>query len=244
MLAQAQARFRGGIFDISIANPGDAAAVVTVARAEDARIGVQAAHIRFDGVTGKILAADDEARPGVATYNLLYGLHTARFAEAPLRWLYLVCGLMLTATIGSGLMLWTRKRAEKRRQDRPERGILLVDRLNLGFVAGAPTAFASFLLANRLLPIGVADRPTLETRTFFWTWGALLLFAALRTRPRACRELTLLAAAALAAIPIADVATGAFRPAGLAIDLTALALAGGYAAAALVQQRAQRKQAA
>lgn len=230
MLEQAQHRFHDGLFDVSIANPGDASAVVTVFRSEDTLIGVNAAVLSFDAVTGKLLVAHDEARPGVATYNLLYGLHTARFAQAAVRWLYFVSGLMLTAMIGAGLLLWTAKRAKRRGYW----GFVLVERLNIGFVGGTPIAFAAFLLANRLLPVGMAGRAQAEVHAVFWTWGTLLLFAALRAPGKAWRDLSIMAAAAFIAIPLLDAMQGStgVNPVSFGLDATALVLAAAYGVAA------------
>lgn len=238
ILAEAERRFGGGLFQISIAHPGDAAAVVTVLRAEDSRIGIQAETLSFDGPTGRLIAAHDEHRPAVETYNVLYGLHTARFADMAIRWLYFVSGLALVAMIGAGLLLWTAKRRHRRR----DAGLMLVERLNLGFVAGTPIAFAAFFLANRLLPAGLARRADWEVRAVFWTWGALLVFAAVRAPARAWIELMILAALAYLAIPLADLATGmaSWTPVGVGVDLVTSAFAAGFAAAAIVVARHAR----
>jgi len=238
MLAEAERRFDGGLYQISIAHPGDAAAVVTLIRAEDARIGIEAETVSFDGPSGRLIAAHDEHRPAVATYNILYGLHTARFADIAIRWLYFVSGIALAAMIGTGLLLWT----AKRRRDRQDAGYLLVERLNLGFVAGTPIAFAAFFLANRLLPTGLTHRADAEVRVLFWTWGALLVFAALRAPAKAWRELLVCGALTGVAIPMADVASGAAAWNGVTVgvDLIALIVAGAYATAAALVLRSAR----
>jgi uncharacterized iron-regulated membrane protein len=231
MLAEAERRFDGGLYQISIANPGDAASVVTLVRAEDSRIGIEAETLSFDGPTGHLIAAHDEHRPVVATYDILYGLHTARFADMTIRWLYFVSGIALAAMIGAGLLLWT----AKRRRDRQDIGHRLVERLNLGFVAGTPIAFSAFFLANRLLPIGLMHRADWEARAVFWTWGSLLVVAALRAPVRAWIELLVLGAVACLAIPLTDAALGSasLGMIRLAVDLVALAVAVGFAMAAV-----------
>jgi len=237
MLAEAERRFAGGLYQINIVNPGDAAAVVTLVRAEDARIGVEAETLSFDGPSGRLIAAHDEHRPGVAIYDVLYGLHTARYADTPVRWLYFVSGVALAAMIGTGLLLWT----AKRRRQRPDAAHRLVERLNLGFVAGTPIAFAAFVLANRLLPPGLAHRVDWEVRAVFWTWAALLVFAAIRRPARAWTELLIGGALACLAIPLVDAATGSaiWTMPRSAVDLVALVFAGvGAGAAAFVIRRA------
>ena len=228
MLAAAEHQFGGALSEVNVFNPGDAAAVVTAIRAEDQRIGVQAETISFDGPSGRILAVHDERRPAVATYNVLYALHTARFADLTIRWLYFLCGMALTAMIGAGLLLWTAKRRHRRR----DAGLALVERLNLGFIGGAPIATAAFFLANRLLPLDLANRASREVQAMFGCWAAMLVFAALRAPIRAWRELLSLGAATCLAIPILDVATGAFRWTSIGIDATACVFAALFALAA------------
>lgn len=228
MLRTAKQRLGTDIAQINVANPGDAAAVVTVVAAEDARIGVSRAAINFDGPSGRILSVHDERRPAMRTFDFLYGLHTARFGEWLTRWLYFLSGLGLTAVIATGLLLWT----AKRRVHRQGLGFAIVERLNIGFVAGTPIAFAAFFLANRLLPVGLAGRQDMEVRTLFWCWGAVLLFAAIRTPARAWRDLLWTAAAACAGIMAIDLFTDGRLADRLPLDLTALAMAAGFAVAA------------
>lgn len=230
MLREAERRFHGGLFEINVFNQGDKAAVISVLRAEDARIGIQRGVLTFDGPTGRLIAAHEEHRPALRTFNFLYALHTARFAELLTRWLYFLSGLAMTAMIGAGLLLWTAKRRDRRQGF----GFALVDRLNVGFVGGTGLAFATFLLANRLLPADLPGHVDWEVRIVFWGWGALLVYAALRRPARAWFELMTLSTVAGLAIPLVDGVTGTFRPdgVGIGVDLVALLLAAGFAYAA------------
>ena len=240
MLRAAEARFGGaGISTINVVNPGDAAQVVTVSAGEQPSIAVQQHNISFDGSTGRVLGEFVEQRPAKRLHNLLYGLHMGRFAGLASRWFYFLSGLILTAAIATGLILWTAKRR------RPHGfGHALVDRLNAGFVAGMPAAFAIFLIANRLLPDDLPLRAEIETRCLFIAWGAALLFAALRDRAYAWRELLGVAAIACAAIPIADL-SAARLPGGpaaldgvaIGVDAVALAVAAMFAGSAWLVRR-------
>ncbi len=207
LLRRAEQHFGGHVGQVSVINPGDAAAVISVTRADDDHLQIASHVISFDGTTGRILAEHVERRPVLATFNALYGLHTARFAGAVSRWFYFISGLMLTGVIATGLLLWTAKRRERRRG----RGFALVERLNVGFVAGTPAAFAAFFLANRLLPVALAGRQMAEVHGVFWTWGAVLAFGAIRRPERAWTELLTLSAVACAVIPVVDVASGSAR---------------------------------
>ncbi len=177
LLAEAQRRFEGGsIGRVNIANPGDKAAVVTVFRADTGQIPANSAQISFDGVTGHVLASWVEHRPALQAYGVAYGLHMARFAPIVLRWLYFLGGAMLTMAIATGLILWIVKRRDRTPL---ARGNPLLERLNVGVIAGVPNGCAAYLIANRLLPVGITGRASLETTVAMDTAGAVLLTALL-----------------------------------------------------------------
>lgn len=181
MLREAERRFGGASFSrVAIANPGDAASVVTVYRSDAAQIGATVAEVSFDGPSGRVIGAWSEARPAVRTYALIYGLHMGRFANGLLRWLYFLGGAMLTLAVASGMILWVVKRRERAPLSLANR---IVERLNIGIIAGVPVAFAAYLCANRLLPLGLADRAQLEVTIALDTAG-LALLAALAMPPR------------------------------------------------------------
>lgn len=140
MLRAAQQRFGGaGIARVTVLNPADAASVVIMVAGTDSGIGVERHVISFDGPTGRVLADQAETRPALGLFRFLYGLHVARFAPGVTRWLYFLSGLMLAGLIGTGLRLWTIKRHRRA----PGFGTALVERLNVGFIAGTPVAFSA-----------------------------------------------------------------------------------------------------
>ncbi|WP_296617220.1 PepSY domain-containing protein [Sphingomonas sp.] len=181
MLREAERRFGGAPFSrVAIANPGDAASVVTVYRSDAAQIGATVAEVSFDGPSGRVIGAWSEARPAVRSYAVIYGLHMGRFANGVLRWLYFLGGAMLTLAVASGMILWVVKRRERAPLSLANR---IVERLNVGIIAGVPVAFAAYLCANRLLPLGLADRAQQEVTIALGTAG-LALLAALAVPPR------------------------------------------------------------
>ena len=235
MLRTAMARFDGaGIATVSITNPGDAAAVVTVSSGERPGIAIAQHNFSFDGKTGRVLNEFVERRGAMRLHDTLYGLHMGRFAGLASRWLYFLSGCLLTAAIASGLILWTAKRR------RPHgRGHRFVTRLNIGFIAGLPIAFSTFLLANRLLPLDLVDRATWEQRAVFIAWALALGYAALRSLDRVWREMLGFAAAACGAILLVDLlawrlpgGAGALDGVTIGVDGVALVLAGLFAIAA------------
>ncbi|MBB2202314.1 PepSY domain-containing protein [Gluconacetobacter tumulisoli] len=227
MLREAQRRFgEAGLERVTVFNPGDVAAVVTMVAGGGDGIGIDPHTLSFDGTTGRILAEHVEGRPAVGLFDFLYGLHVARFAPGVTRWLYFVSGLMLAGVVGSGLRLWTIKRHRRA----PGFGTALVERLNVGVIAGTPTAFAALLLANRVLPAGLAGRSALEVRSVFVTWALVLAVGVLRAPDRAWGELLGLSALACLGVALA----GGLPRDGVAqgVALVALALACGLAVAA------------
>lgn len=211
MLRTALRRFEGaGILTFNIINPGDAAQVVTMSSGDSPGIATSQRSLSFDGTTGRLLAAHVEARPSKRLFDTLYGLHMGHFAGLASRWLYFLSGIVLSLAIATGLLLWTAKRR------RPHGiGYHLVDRLNMGVIAGLPCASAGFLLANRLLPVDMAARATVEVRCFFLGWAALLLYGCVRRSEAAWRELLGLAAALCVAVIVADAATTWALPGGI-----------------------------
>jgi uncharacterized iron-regulated membrane protein len=175
MLREAERRFGGAPFSrVSIANPADAASVVTVYRSDAAQIGATTAEVSFDGPSGRLIGAWAETRPAVGTYAVIYGLHMGRFANGLLRWLYFLGGAMLTLAVASGMILWVVKRRERAPLSLGNR---IVERLNVGVLVGVPIGFAAYLCANRLLPPGLVDRAQLEVTVALDAAGVALLVA-------------------------------------------------------------------
>ena len=198
MLAAAQQHFgEGRIGRVSIANPGDVNAIVTVSNHDGDQLAYAARTASFDGATGRMLNVYTEARPARQTHDVLYGLHMGRFAPEVSRWLYFLCGLALAATIATGLVLWIESRPQARGA-----GPWIAARLNVGTVAGFPMAILAFFYANRVLPAAVPGRAEAEVSAFFWTWGVMLVFAMLRVPARAWREAFAALALCAAMLPL------------------------------------------
>lgn len=188
--------------------------------------------LRFDGVTGTQIPLMENAPH---RFNgVLLGLHEGRFAGSFLRLLYVLAGLVGTAMIGTGLVLWSAKRKAKlRTTDRPHFGIAVVDVLNLGTIIGLPIGIAAFFWANRLLPVEFSARAAWEVHVMFMAWALTFIYAAARPLRRAWTELCWVAAAACALLPLLNALTtdrhlGISIPAGdwklASIDLGMLAV--------------------
>ena len=183
LVRDGQGRLGGPVGAIEVAEPGDAAARVTMTRASGATLSTYGARLTYDGVTGRLLWRSPPPNGAMTTYGAMIGLHAGRFGDLTLRWLYFLCGLGGTVMVASGLVLWTVKRREKLADPlRPPFGFRVVERLNIAVIAGFPLGCTAFFLANRLLPLATPDRAEREVTMLFLTWGIAAL-AALGLRP-------------------------------------------------------------
>jgi len=251
MMAGASQQWGGaGIGSVRISYPGDRNATVAVTRASSSQIGSHSEALVFDGVTGRRL--DAPAGPGgaMATQSVMIGLHAGRFADWGLRWLYFLSGVGGTIMVGSGLVLWTVKRRAKLPDPaNPHFGFRVVERLNVATIAGLPAGIAVYFLANRLLPLNLADRADWEVHSLFIAWGTMLAWAMVRPARRAWAEGLAATAVLFASVPLVsavmvprNLVTGLFTGDWLfvAFDLTMLALSAsfGWAAYKMARTRA------
>ncbi|ARU05165.1 peptidase [Comamonas serinivorans] len=238
MVRQAQARWgRDNLGRVTVANPGDANARVTITRGSEERVSTTTQFMHFEGSTGRLLQATDQGSGGAAeTRGVMVALHLGHFADPVVRWLYFLVSLAGTAMVGTGLVLWTvKRRAKLPDPDKPYFGFWLVERLNIAAIAGLSIAMAGMLWANRLLPLDLGQRGVAEVNAFFAVWGATLVWALVRPAKRAWIELLWAGAAVLALLPVVNalttdrplwrsLASGDWVFGGLELTLFALAL--------------------
>jgi len=164
--------------------PADAAMRITVRRQVGDRIADGNDALSFDA-DGTLL---DQAAPrsaAVVTRDGMIGLHAARFAPTTMRWLFFLSGVAGTLMVATGLVLWNvKRRAQLPDPARPHLGFRVVERLNIGFVAGLPVAMLAYLWGNRLVPVDIANRGDVEVKVFFYAWAACLLHAVFRAPRR------------------------------------------------------------
>lgn len=236
---------------VSIANPGDATAMVTLTRAPEDAIGSRGETLTFDGVTAQPIGEGLQRGAARETESVMIGLHAGRFAEWGLRWLYFISGLGGTIMVGSGLILWTAKRrARLPDPQRPHFGFRLVERLNIAAIAGLGAGMAVYFLANRLLPLGMAERADWEIHSLFLAWAGVGMWALIRPARRAWIETLAATAVLFLAIPpinalttsrglLSSLAAGDWVFAGF--DVTMLLLAAGFGYAARKARRREPK---
>lgn len=261
LLAQARAHWNGAPpGSVLISNPGDAAVVVDIMRRRGASIAARIEPmLRFDGVTGRLLAEHDDDFAARNTYGVMYGLHVAWFAQPFLRGLLFAMGLMGCLMIASGAVIWTAKRREQHTAAYAAPGYRLVEALNVAGVAGLLLSFTVYFWANRLLPTDLPERIGWEQRCLFITWLLTLGYALLRGNfAKTWRELLWLAALLLFLIPLLNAASGGLplwesmaqqRWPLAGFDLLSMAIASalawaGWSIARPRQQRAPRRRVA
>lgn len=235
LIERAEALWDGGhVGGLSISNPGDAQATVSLYAQRD-RLGVPAARLLLNAADGRLLQRETPGGGARNTQDIMVLLHLGTYADSVLRWCYCLSGLAGTVMVGSGLTLWIVKRSARLPDPtRPSAGFRIVERLNLAVIAGAPLGIAVYFLANRLLPIAMAHRAEGEVDSLFIAWGAALVWSIARPVRRAWIEVLGACAAAFALVPLANALT---TPRGLlpsliagdrlfvAFDLTMLAMA-------------------
>jgi uncharacterized iron-regulated membrane protein len=201
ILRQAQTELQGAdISLITVHQPGDAASVVELREASTNSLGSGGRELRYSGSSGLLLNAVTAAPYPEQIRHLLINLHSGRFADPLLRWLYFLSGLAGTAMIGSGLILWSARRASQ--PSAAHFGHKLVHGLNGGTVLGLPLAVACFFWANRLLPLQWPNRPEWEIHGFFAGWLLMLLFSLLRNPKLLWRDGLRLLAAVYLLLPL------------------------------------------
>lgn len=249
MMRTASTRWGGaGVGFLSVANPGDATATVSLTSAPEDAIGSRGQTLTLNGVTGQPVDAGAPKGAALQTESVMIGLHAGRFAEWGLRWLYFLSGVGGTIMVGSGLVLWTvKRRARLPDPNRPHFGFRLVEKLNIGAIAGLGAGLAAYFLANRLLPLRMEARADWEIDCLFLVWGAVSLWAMLRPARRAWIEALTFAALLFAALPFVNALTTSrglvvSLIAGdwlfVAFDVVMLALAAGFGWAARKAARA------
>jgi uncharacterized iron-regulated membrane protein len=210
LAARAQAALAGDDPDyIVISNPGDANAVVEAWPRYDRLAGARGA-VFLNGVTGEVIQAPRAARGALVTQSVMIDLHAGRFSGPVLRWLYFLSGVGGTVMVASGLVLWTVKRRAKLPDPaRPHIGFRLVERLNIGVIAGATAGIAVYFLANRLLSLDMANRAYWEINSLFIAWGGVFVWTLARPVKRAWVETLAVCAALYVLVPVVNALTTA-----------------------------------
>lgn len=165
----------------------------------------------FNGVSGELQQAPHLATPPAAkaVYNVLTSAHLGRPRLPLLRWLLFFSGIVGTAMMATGMVLWVIKRSPKRKKlGYTPWTHRFVEVMNVGGIAGLPLASAAFFWLNRLIPSEMAGRADAEVYGFFTVWCATFVYALVRPYRQAWRDQMALAALLFALLPVINPLTG------------------------------------
>ncbi|KAF1042927.1 PepSY-associated TM helix domain-containing protein [Xylophilus sp.] len=220
MVAEAQRRWAakdmaGEVGFLAVQFPGDANGYVSVYRAGTDRIALVGNGIHFKASTGELIREDPPQTPVAGMTEFLTGLHLQHFRHWLLRWFYVLGGLTGCACIATGFLFFVEKR-KRQHAKQGQGGARWVDGFAVSTVTGMLIATLAMLIANRLLPEGLAGRDAWERHAF---WGAWLLafahglwrtapVAQTRIAPAWAEQCGAVAALALAAVLLNWATTG------------------------------------
>ena len=181
----------------------------------------------------------------------MFGIHAVQFDHWPLRWLYFLSGLLGCVLIATGLLFWVQSR-RKRHEKLGLRGVRLAQALSVGATTGLLIATLAFLIANRLLPLDMAERAATEVRAFHIVWIVAVFHALIRGRAAWTEQAWVIASACVLTVALNAMTTAQALPVAIArglwhtasVDIVLLASAAIAGAAAIRLGRAAKGRAA
>ena len=202
IIARAEAAWTGQKASyVEIQKPGAAGAIVGAWPGQD-MLGGRREAVYLDGATGDLLGTGEKPGGARATQRVMIDLHAGRYSGAMLRWLYFLSGA------AGGLVLWTvKRRAKLPDPSRPHFGFRLVERLNIGVIAGSCAGIAVYFLANRLLSVELPHRADWEIHSLFIAWGAIFTWTIARPVKPAWVEALATCAGLYALVPVVNALT-------------------------------------
>lgn len=158
----------------------------------------------FDWRTGEVTQAPPAHSAAQHAHLVIMGLHFGQFGGYPLRWLYFICGLLSSAMIASGLVMFTLKRRRQYAQSSrwQQRGYRFIEATNTASITGLFIACIGLLWVNRLYPFEGTQRAAYEMSGFFALWAISWLHAGLRPITQAWREQLAIAAGLCLLLPL------------------------------------------
>ncbi|MEM9256696.1 MAG: PepSY-associated TM helix domain-containing protein [Pseudomonadota bacterium] len=195
---------------ISITNWGDETAVYRINFPEQRRLLITDSEL-VNGVTGASEVEENtllEASPAGRATAALAPLHYGTYGGVWLKWLYLLLGLSLCALIVLGLMVWLERRLHGVVGTRSEAFYARIQQIVIGITCGNVLASLAIFYLDKLYTGSEEQRLYWTGVSYFVVWGAVLLFALLRSDPyRAVRRLVLFTGVGLMLLPLLNVLT-------------------------------------
>jgi len=172
----------GEVGFLAINHIGDKNSYVSIFRAGSDQVALVGQGVHFEASSGRVILEDPPPTVVGSINQFLTGLHLQHFRHWLLRWLYVLGGLMGCICIATGFIFFVEKRKHRHAAEGAGSS-RWVDALAVTTVTGMLIATASILVANRLLPEGLADRGTWEETVFWLAWLAAMAHAFWRTAP-------------------------------------------------------------
>ncbi len=218
LLSQARALTGQEAARITIDRPGDAGSIVQVFGRKPLagaapHLLTDASRVAFDAASAAVLQvapAHHEGFEARQVHETIEALHKADFGGWTIKWLYFFSGLMGTAMIAIGTLLYSIKRRKKSEHEfgaATARVYRCVEALNVAALAGIAVASIAYFYGNRLIPAAWPERSVWEIRVFFAVWAATLVHALWRAPRSAWIEQLAAAAVLCLGLPILNWAT-------------------------------------
>lgn len=202
LFEDAQRRLGEPVTWVSVHHTDDSSATIAFGGDHRKHIAWNIRQVFYDAQDGRFLHQAEPPSTAYKAYSLIGGLHMAQFGGDTVRWLYFLLGITGCVMLASGLQVWVRKRALRVESAGLLSGYTVVSWLNAAIAAGMPFAIAALLLANRLLPMAMAQRGQAEITVFCLAWIAALFWSIACWRRRsAWRDLFAVTATMFFAIP-------------------------------------------
>lgn len=195
---------------VTVYHPNDEASITRLIRMIGPSV-ARSDRLYYDTSTGAMLDSDLAAGFAKDVRMALVNLHEGLFAGPLLRWLFFVSGLVGTAMIATGLVIWVQKR-----RNLEQRGMQrtaahgLVERLNWGVILGVLVAIGVYFWANRLLPVTWPSRAFWEQNLFFASLFCCAVYSVLRPARAGLRHQLAAIVALFGALPLAADALGGY----------------------------------
>lgn len=194
---------------LTVTHVGDANAYVSLYRAGSDRVALVGQGVHFQATSGRVLHEEPPPSTVASVNEFLTGLHLQHFKHWGLRWLYVLGGLAGCVCITTGFVFFV----IKRKQQHAKLGLggaRWADAFAVTTVTGMLIATATMLVANRVLPVNIADRSRWEITAFLAAWVISFGHAVWRSAPvraaliapawrEQCAALAVIATAAVAA---------------------------------------------
>jgi uncharacterized iron-regulated membrane protein len=189
---------------------------IIVQRVNEHTLSYRTERLVFSSYSGQPLPGYSQASTSSAVRGVFFGLHEGHFAGTSLRWLLFLLGIISSALIATGLIIWVNKRLNKVKVRHI--GHAFVERGNIAAISGLVLAIVAFFWGNRLLPLDIVNRSAMEVNVFLCMWLICIVHSVIRPLKKAWSEQLLLSALGCLFLPLLDLYQDAERLGNAIVD--------------------------